>query len=294
MLRSLDSRLNVAGASSEGLSQYFTVLIIVLLATVVIGVWAHFFFRRRRIVSQSSDAIQQLESLNASFRNSLSPRKPIDLVFAHAVRSKSQFDRFDLKPMTQSRLLDHAQWVENEIRGRMEALAHFDTYRARVASIASAALGRSSDTRLNAAKYAKLEARLFSSRQLQFPNPRARVIARVTYTSPQGRNSYSRQVTLGFDALRSEFAEAQAAKARQSTAAALRQRERSLMTNALRTQILRRDEFRCRMCGAAASDGVTLHVDHIEPVSLGGKTVSTNLQTLCAPCNLGKSNRFVG
>ena len=48
------------------------------------------------------------------------------------------------------------------------------------------------------------------------------------------------------------------------------------------------------MCGASAADGATLHIDHIVPVSLGGRTVQENLQTLCQSCNLGKSNRFVG
>ncbi|WP_442977751.1 HNH endonuclease [Salinibacterium sp. CAN_S4] len=48
------------------------------------------------------------------------------------------------------------------------------------------------------------------------------------------------------------------------------------------------------MCGASASNGATLHVDHIIPVSRDGRTVPENLQTLCEPCNLGKSNRFVG
>jgi 5-methylcytosine-specific restriction endonuclease McrA len=40
------------------------------------------------------------------------------------------------------------------------------------------------------------------------------------------------------------------------------------------------------------SDGVTLHVDHIVPVSRGGLTLDDNLQTLCQECNLGKSNRL--
>jgi len=36
--------------------------------------------------------------------------------------------------------------------------------------------------------------------------------------------------------------------------------------------------------------GLSLHVDHIEPWSRGGKTIEENLQTLCEKCNLGKSN----
>lgn len=66
------------------------------------------------------------------------------------------------------------------------------------------------------------------------------------------------------------------------------------MNAALRSKVMKRDSFRCRMCGASASEGITMHVDHIIPVSHGGLTNLENLQTLCAPCNLGKGNRFVG
>lgn len=64
--------------------------------------------------------------------------------------------------------------------------------------------------------------------------------------------------------------------------------EREKMTAQLRYKIIKRDGYRCRACGAAVQDGARLHVDHIEPVSRGGKTIEENLQTLCACCNLGK------
>lgn len=38
------------------------------------------------------------------------------------------------------------------------------------------------------------------------------------------------------------------------------------------------------------SPDVVLHVDHIKPVSKGGKNTITNLITACRDCNLGKSN----
>lgn len=68
--------------------------------------------------------------------------------------------------------------------------------------------------------------------------------------------------------------------------------ERSKMTPTLRYQILLRDNFRCQICGASAKDGAKLHVDHIIPVSKGGKTIESNLQTLCDRCNFGKSNKL--
>ncbi|HZZ61350.1 MAG TPA: HNH endonuclease [Roseiarcus sp.] len=60
----------------------------------------------------------------------------------------------------------------------------------------------------------------------------------------------------------------------------------------LRFRVMKRDNFSCRACGAspALEPGLTLHVDHIAAWSLGGETVDENLQTLCEPCNLGKSN----
>lgn len=64
----------------------------------------------------------------------------------------------------------------------------------------------------------------------------------------------------------------------------------------LRWRVLQRDRFTCCACGAspALSPGVELHVDHIVPWSKGGETVLENLQTLCAVCNLGKSNVHEG
>jgi len=52
--------------------------------------------------------------------------------------------------------------------------------------------------------------------------------------------------------------------------------------------VLKRDGYRCVMCGATATEGAKLQVDHILPKSKGGKAVLDNLQTLCDRCNRGK------
>lgn len=61
----------------------------------------------------------------------------------------------------------------------------------------------------------------------------------------------------------------------------------------LRFSILKRDGFRCRYCGQDASDGIKLEIDHILPVSKGGETVESNLQTTCFSCNRGKRDRLI-
>jgi 5-methylcytosine-specific restriction enzyme A len=64
---------------------------------------------------------------------------------------------------------------------------------------------------------------------------------------------------------------------------------RSISTT-LRARVLERDAFRCRRCGSGPRDA-RLVVDHIIPVAKGGTADFGNLQTLCAPCNGGKSDR---
>lgn len=68
--------------------------------------------------------------------------------------------------------------------------------------------------------------------------------------------------------------------------------QRRLMSDSLRYDVMHRDGFRCQICGATQKDGVKLHVDHIFPVSKGGKTEMSNLRTLCERCNMGKRDKI--
>lgn len=56
-----------------------------------------------------------------------------------------------------------------------------------------------------------------------------------------------------------------------------------------RYEVLRRDNNTCRYCGGSAPD-VTLTIDHVTPVSLGGSDDPANLVAACKDCNAGKSS----
>lgn len=66
--------------------------------------------------------------------------------------------------------------------------------------------------------------------------------------------------------------------------------ERREIKLGLRFEILKRDNFKCALCGnsPATDPRCRLHVDHIMPHSRGGKTVPANLRALCGRCNLGR------
>src|SRR5260370_14603726 len=59
--------------------------------------------------------------------------------------------------------------------------------------------------------------------------------------------------------------------------------------DSMRAAVLVRDGGRCRKCRMA----IKLEMDHIVPVSKGGKTEESNLQTLCRRCNRAKSRKLV-
>lgn len=71
-----------------------------------------------------------------------------------------------------------------------------------------------------------------------------------------------------------------------------RKNQRSLMTQELRRKIMERDDYTCQICGKRMPDLVGLQIDHIVPVSKGGKTIPSNLQVLCSVCNQSKSNKM--
>ncbi|MCH7826978.1 MAG: HNH endonuclease [Bacteroidetes bacterium] len=55
-------------------------------------------------------------------------------------------------------------------------------------------------------------------------------------------------------------------------------------------KILKRDNYRCVVCGKGKREGVELQVDHIKSKDKGGKATIANGETLCAKHNFKKKN----
>jgi len=77
----------------------------------------------------------------------------------------------------------------------------------------------------------------------------------------------------------------------------LRQLEarRGINYQAIRRQVFERDSYTCQYCGAkqGTEQWDTMWMDHIIPISKGGKTVLSNLITACARCNNHKRSQDV-
>ncbi|MFZ4564457.1 MAG: HIT domain-containing protein [Bacteroidales bacterium] len=64
----------------------------------------------------------------------------------------------------------------------------------------------------------------------------------------------------------------------------------NIVPDSLRFRILKEGKGRCALCGATKDDRM-LDIDHIKPVSKGGKTEYANLQVLCSKCNRSKRDK---
>lgn len=65
---------------------------------------------------------------------------------------------------------------------------------------------------------------------------------------------------------------------------------RVIVSGRRRFLILKRDDYKCCLCGRKASDGAELEIDHKIPAARGGDNTLQNLWTLCRECNQGKSD----
>lgn len=89
--------------------------------------------------------------------------------------------------------------------------------------------------------------------------------------------------------------ESQATTAERERFPVLRTGERDPIDPYARRLIYIRDGYACQHCGTSVrpdhpAPGLVLEIDHVIPWSAMGSDRSTNLRTLCAPCNDERSN----
>jgi len=73
------------------------------------------------------------------------------------------------------------------------------------------------------------------------------------------------------------------------------QGQRALMSSKLREMIKERDNYTCKSCSISTHTerNLLLEIDHIMPLSKGGFTTESNLQTLCWRCNRSKGAKIL-
>ena len=231
-------------------------------------------------LSSDSVRLRQLARLNKAIHYNPDVKK--EYSFDVSLNNKQQWDAFQPEKYLLDSVVypDLDSWIDlrQSIRKNQKASAYYkDEYRIIITYCEP----------LRNAKHAAKEQLLVEQRYLRWVTDPVFTV-RWEYISPAGRNQYSDRRLFSFEEFSRIIAEAEKRQQKRSTSAY----ERGTMTYSLRYDVLKRDNFRCQLCGRSAKDGVRLHVDHIKPVSQGGKTVMSNLRTLCEECNRGKAAKY--
>lgn len=110
------------------------------------------------------------------------------------------------------------------------------------------------------------------------------------YESPQGNSYHENTYFLDTKGLKDLYIMVKAVIETQNYHSS----QRNAMTPEVRNSIIRRDNWTCQRCGNSVykEPNLLLEVDHIIPISKGGKTEPNNLQTLCWKCNRSKSDKI--
>ena len=143
----------------------------------------------------------------------------------------------------------------------------------------------------NYKKCCKTEEKLFDN-LIKSPQTSIRINVTLRYVSRKGKVDVSKNESFDYTALNRILDSVSTKRVDRATYERLAVAERAMLSDEMRYDVLRRDGFRCVLCGMSAKDGAILHVDHIIPVSKGGKSELSNLRTLCEKCNIGKSNKI--
>lgn len=267
-------------------------LVIVAWLTIIVAILLAFQIRKKRnekakeYVLSTSVRYQDILKLNQKF-----PFYELQEEYHlyKIVNSKAQLDRFNFDAFLEDKISDDPSMF-NEIIRRAKANRNLLVdYQSKMDNEIAGLLEKNQidNKRISYKKYREIEEKLIDD-IVQKPVIEPYIACYAEYSSPKGRNSYQDRKLYNLEELSVHILNAKKKREQKET----KSYQRRIMTDSLRYDIMKRDEFHCVLCGRGAEDGVKLHVDHIIPVSKGGKTTPDNLRTLCERCNLGKRDKY--
>lgn len=252
------------------------------LITVILGIWKSIWKKK---VKKTSERYQDILQLNQAYVFYDIQKR---FEFCREVKSKAQFDRFNYERFLEENIENSVDSVRERIEEAQENICMLSEYNKHLRKIASFAdKKKAKESKVPYVFYKSIEKKI-TEKAILHPVTELDCLCKVMYTSPKGKNHYTNAKLYSLSDLVRHYNIVLDRIAMRET----KEYQRKKMTDSLRYDIMKRDGFRCVLCGRTAADGVKLHVDHILPVSKGGKTEADNLRTLCDECNLGKRDKY--
>lgn len=265
---------NVVDVESNTIALVFSICISTCIVTIVSK-------RRERIIKVNSEKVKEIEELNKDFKKISSKKHNV----LEREYSRKSLDRVNGDDVIKYHIENDIKGLRTDIENSIYNISLLDEYEKNVAKI----LEQESinNTKYSDKKYKRIENIVLDKVIYTKKDFLIRVSLEVYYRSNGGRINESRNGFRNYDELLELYKEWENGNKYEVT----KRQERKIMNDDIRYNVLKRDNFTCQKCGITSKDGAKLEVDHIIPLSKGGKTVMSNLQTLCDRCNSGKSDK---
>lgn len=272
----------------EIISLIFILIVIILFIAIAISI---FNYNKSvfKIVIENSLQIKELNKINNSF-NSYFEWELKEVYSIHErYNTKQKYDRTSPDKFCFEHIYDNLDFYDDLINKFESNIEINNNYIKKYYSIKDNILTELDCEKLNIPfkKAIKYEKKFYQKNKIK-PIINFALSCHLSYTSPQGRNSYSKEQVYYMNDIKQIIEKSKLQLEYNQTKEARKKFERNKLTKSLRYDVLRRDNFKCVICGRTSQDGAFLHVDHILPIARGGETKLDNLQTLCENCNLGK------
>lgn len=266
-----------------------TIVIVYVLCVVALLAIIYFFIIKRVIKKENDEVIktslkiQELLRVNDSY--DFKTIKKIKHSITQREYSRKSLDRVTGSSVIKYHIENNIDDLRTDIENAIYNISLLDKYNEEVKKIEKTDSNNESKYLLK--KFKRIENRLFNRLVYKEEDFVIKLKLEVFYRSNSGNVEDNRYGKINFDELVNLYKEWQNGNKYEET----KKQERKIMNDDIRYNVLKRDNYTCQICGITAKDGAKLHVDHIIPVSKGGKTVMSNLQTLCDRCNIGKSDK---
>ena len=239
--------------------------------------------KENEVVSKTSKKIQKITKLNESYQFKDIKRKKRNII--EREYSRKSFDRVTGKSIIKYHLDNNINGIRTDLENAIFNITLLEKYNKDVEKVLQSE--STNNSKYSSKKFKMVEERVLRSIIYKKENFMITLKIEVYYRSNGGNVYDNKKRKYLFNDLVFVYNEWNRGNKFEETI----NQERKIMNDYIRYNVLKRDNFSCQICGITAKDGAKLQVDHIIPVSKGGKTVMSNLQTLCERCNIGKSNK---
>lgn len=262
----------------------FIISLVVLFSTISI-----IFLLRVNYVNRKSNKITKILILNSQtkFNKYIS-----DIFYLENMKYKSKLDNLDGDKVLK-KMIDFFIANLSDIKNKMELIyenqAKWSYYNSKYDEI------KNSESIFSSRGLKKIENRILKNNKFVIPKTELKAKYRADYVSPKGQVHRWWDWEYNFDDVKLTLKDAENEIEYRKSKERFKKVQRSKITDSVRFKVFQRDNYRCKICGRSpeSNSNVTLHVDHIIPVSKGGASDFSNLQTLCSSCNMGKKAKLM-